>query len=66
MKGIVGFIVGAVWLLFAFQAFRYSSGGGNAGHDDLQFWWAVVGSLLAIAALGAIVGGFIHGRAQRT
>ena len=65
MKSILGFIVGAIWLVFAFRAFGFSSAGGAGGHDDLQLWWAVVGVLLTIAALGAMVGGFIHSRAQR-
>lgn len=66
MSSIVGFIVGALWLILAFRAFGFSSAGASGGHDDLQFWWAVVGTLLTIAALGAMIGGFIHRRARQS
>jgi hypothetical protein len=66
MKSIIGIVVGLIWFLLAFRAFSFSSGGWSTGHPDLGFWWAVIGTLLAIAALGAVIGGLIHGRAERT
>lgn len=65
MKSVIGIVIGVIWLVFAFRAFGFSAAGGSTGAEDLRFWWAVVGSLLTIAAGAAIVGGLIHGRAQR-
>lgn len=60
----LGYVIGLVWLGLAFGAFRTSSAGWDAGHSDIGFWWAVIGALLAIAALGAIIGTTIHARAR--
>ncbi len=54
--------VGVVWLGLAFGAFRNSSAGWAGGHSDLGFWWAVIGGLLTIAALGALIGTWLHTR----
>ena len=62
MKLIVGLLIGALYLTLSFLAFRHSSGGWDAGHSDLGFWWAVIAALLAVAGLGAIVGSWIHTR----
>lgn len=64
MKRIIGFVIGVVWLFMAFLAFRQSAGGWSEGHSDLGFWWGVIGALLTIAALGALVGTWIHTRTR--
>jgi hypothetical protein len=65
MKRLLGFAVGLVYIAIAFGAFQKSSAGWQAGHDDLGFWWAVIATLLSIAALAALVGTWIHTRAAR-
>ena len=62
MKLIVGFVIGALYLTLSFLAFRNSSGGWDAGHADLGFWWGVIATLLAIAGVAALVGSWIHTR----
>jgi hypothetical protein len=62
MKRIVGIAIGLLYVLLSTLAFVTSRGGWQAGHQDLGFWWGVVGTLLGIAALGAIVGTWIHTR----
>ena len=61
---LLGYVVGIVWLGLAFGAFRTSSAGWGEGHSDIGFWWAVIGALLAIAALGALIGTTIHARSD--
>jgi len=56
MSRLFGLLVGAVWILFSFMAFRVSAEGWADGHTDIGFWWAVIGSFLGIAALVALVG----------
>lgn len=60
MKLIVGIAIGVLYLVLATLAFNVSAGSWEAGHADLGFWWSVVGALLAIAALGAVGGTWIH------
>jgi len=60
MARIFGFVVGAIWLGFAFMAFRSSSAGWAAGHPDFGFWWAVITAFFTIAATVAIVGTARH------
>lgn len=62
MSRIFGLIVGVVWLGFTFIAFSRSAEGWGDGNPDLGFWWAVIGSLLALAAGAALVGTWIHTR----
>ena len=62
MKRILGLTVGIVWLFMAGLAYRESAGGWAAGYSDIGFWYAVIGSFLAIAGLGAIIGTMIHTR----
>lgn len=57
--------VGMGWLGMSGIAFLRSRTGGEAGFADLHFWWGVIGTLLAIAALAALTGGFLHFRQQR-
>lgn len=54
--------VGVVYLGIAFAAFARASAGWQAGHADIGFWWTVIGAFLTIAALGALVGTWIHTR----
>lgn len=62
MKRIIGLTIGIVWLFMAGLAYRTSAGGWADGHSDIGFWFAVIGSFLAIAGLGSIVGTMIHTR----
>jgi hypothetical protein len=65
MKLIVGILIGVLYAILAFLAFRVSSGGWAGGHPDLGFWWAVIGTLLGIAGLGALIGSWVHTRPSR-
>ncbi len=56
MSRIFGFVIGAIWLLFALSALSSSVSGWSEGHSDLGFWWGVIGVLLLIACGVAIVG----------
>jgi len=60
MSRIFGFLVGALWVVMALGAFRRSMAGWAADQTDIGFWWAVIGSFLAIAATGAFVGTWLH------
>ena len=62
MTRILGFAVGLVWLVFVFVAFSRSAAGWSAGQTDIGFWWAVIGSFLAIASGAALVGTWLHTR----
>lgn len=66
MTRILGMAVGVVYLGIAFGAYRNASSGWAAGHADLGFWWTVIGILLTIAALGALIGTWLHTRPQQT
>lgn len=60
MKRIMGWGVGVVYLVLSFSAYSIASNGRADGHGELAFWFAVVGTLLLIAALGAFIGTWIH------
>jgi hypothetical protein len=60
MKRILGMGVGVVYIVIAFAAFSRASSGWEAGHSDIGFWFTVVGVFLSIAALGALIGTWIH------
>ena len=62
MKLIIGIVIAALYALLAGLAFTASTGGWAEGHGDLGFWWAVIGALLGIAALGALLGTWLHTR----
>ncbi|RMH19404.1 MAG: hypothetical protein D6701_05080 [Gemmatimonadetes bacterium] len=62
MKRIIGLLIAVGIGTLASIAFRTSSEGWAAGHSDVGFWWAVIGSLLSIAALGAAIGTWLHTR----
>lgn len=65
MKRIVGMTIGVIWLGLAFLALQRAMGGWELGHDDVGLWWAIISGLLAIAALGALIGTWIHTGPQR-
>lgn len=60
MKRSIGLVIGVIYLLIAFGAYKNGMGGWTQGHSDLGFWWTVIGVLLTIAGLGALVGTWIH------
>ena len=62
MKRIVGMTIGVFYAVLAGLAYTTSTGHWFVGNTDLGFWWAVIGSLLGIAGLGAFVGTLIHTR----
>jgi hypothetical protein len=65
MKKILGISVGVLLVALSGLAFGTSSGSWAVGHDDLGFWWAVIGTLLGLAGLGAVVGTWVHTRSSR-
>jgi hypothetical protein len=62
MARIFGLAVGVVWIAFTVIAFGRSAEGWGAGNSDIGFWWAVIGTLLSVAAGSALVGTWIHTR----
>ncbi len=60
MKKYIGLLIGAVYILIAFGAFRNGMDGFAEGHTDLGVWWSVIGGLLTIAGTGALLGTWIH------
>ncbi len=56
MSRIFGFVVGAVWIVFALMAFGARSAGAAADQPDVVFWWTVILLGYAGAATVAIVG----------
>jgi hypothetical protein len=66
MKRILGMGVGVLYLIIAYGAYSRASSAGDAGQADMGFWWIVVAALLTIAALGALIGTWIHTQRSRT
>ena len=64
MKRIVGIVIAVIYAILCGLAYGTSGWRWRAGHADLGFWWAVIGTLLAIAGLGALVGTWLHTRPQ--
>ncbi len=60
MKRILGMGVGVLYLGLAFGALSKAGAGWDTGYNDLGFWWTVVAAILAIAAVGALAGTWIH------
>jgi len=60
MKRILGMGVGVIYVGIAFGASSRASADWDAGHSDLGFWWTVIAMFLAIAALSALIGTWIH------
>lgn len=65
MKRILGIGVGLVYFVIAYGAFARARGGWSTDHPDVGFWWSVIASFLAIAAVSAVVGTLIHTRESR-
>lgn len=62
MKFLIGVVIGIGYAVLVVLAFTHSAGAWRADHADLGFWWAVIGSILAVAGTGAVVGSWIHTR----
>lgn len=62
MKSVLGVFAGLVLFVLAFGAFRTASGGWSGGHPDMGFWWTVIATFLAIAAVAAVAGTLFHSR----
>lgn len=62
MKFLIGVGIGIGYAVLVALAFMTSGAAWQAGNADLGFWWAVIGSILAIAGSGAVVGSWIHTR----
>ena len=60
MTRIIGWGVGAVYIVLAYAAFTKASTGRADGHGEIGFWFTVVGVLLSVASLGAFIGTWIH------
>ncbi len=60
MSRIFGFVIGAIWIVFALMAFRASSAGSAADQPDAAFWWIIIMAFYTIAALVAIIGTARH------
>jgi len=66
MKRILGMGVGVLYLFIAYGALSRANAGWDAGQSDIGFWWTVVAALLTIAALGALIGTWLHTQGKRT
>jgi hypothetical protein len=66
MTRILGMAVGVLYFVIASGAYRNASRGWEAGHADLGVWWTVIGVILTIAALGALIGTWLHTRPARS
>jgi hypothetical protein len=62
MKRIIGILIGAFYGVLSGLAFMTSSQNWGLGNSDLGLWWAVIGTLLGIAGLGALFGTIAHTR----
>jgi hypothetical protein len=60
MNRIIGMGIGVFYLVIAFGALSRADAGWATGYTDLGFWWTVVAVLLAAAAVGSMVGTWIH------
>lgn len=56
MPRIIGYIVGAVWIIFSIMAFRAGMSAGALDQPDGQFWWSFVAVVYLLASLVAIIG----------
>lgn len=62
MTRIIGIVVGLGVGVLAAISFQTAATGRVEGHPDVSFWWTIIGILLGVAALGGIVGTWIHTR----
>jgi ABC-type multidrug transport system permease subunit len=60
MKRILGMGVGVLYLGLSFGALQRANGGWATNYNDIGFWWTVIAVILAMAAIGALVGTWIH------
>ena len=60
MKRIIGIIIGVFYAVLSGLAFTSSTRNWFAGNSDLGLWWAVIGTLLGVAGLGAFLGSWLH------
>jgi hypothetical protein len=62
MKRIIGMAISVFYAALAALAYNSSIQNWSMGNGDLGFWWAVIGTLLGIACLGAFLGTLFHTR----
>ena len=62
MKFIIGIVFGICYAILVGLALNHSAGAWQVGNADLGFWWAVIGTILAVAGSGAVLGTWIHTR----
>ena len=62
MKRIIGIVIGVFYAVLAGLAFTTSTGNWSDGNSDLGLWWAVIGTLLSVAGVGALLGTWLHTR----
>jgi len=62
MKRIIGMAIGVFYAALAALAYYTSVQNWFAGNSDLGLWWAVIGTILGIAGLGAFFGTLSHTR----
>ena len=62
MKRILGIAVSVFYGILAALAFTSSARNWSLENSDLGLWWAVIGTLLGIASLGAFFGTMFHTR----
>jgi hypothetical protein len=62
MNRIIGFVIGGFYATLSGLAYLTSSQNASLGNSDLGLWWAVIGTLLGIAGLGALFGTWFHTR----
>jgi hypothetical protein len=62
MKRIIGIVIGVFYALLSGLAFTTSTLNWSVGNSDLGLWWAVIGTILGIAGVGALLGTWFHTR----
>ena len=62
MKRIIGILIGVFYGTLSVLAYTTSGQNSSLGNSDLGLWWAVIGTLLGIAGLGAVLGTWFHTR----
>lgn len=62
MNRILGIAICVIYAALAALAFTSSARNWSLENSDLGLWWAVIGTLLGIASLGAFFGTMFHTR----
>lgn len=62
MNRIIGIVICLGVGVLAAIAFQTASTGSAEGHPDVGFWWTIIGLFLTVAAVGGIIGTWIHTR----